>query len=268
MTQWRRRRLWTSLGMAALVAPSGLALADLPVDGGATALVGQPAGEGGEGGEGGVDPARAAEDPVVWLIALDVIRAHYLAGLGAWRAGETLAGAEMFVHPIGEIYIDLEPVFEARGVPLFLEAMQRAGDLAFAEAPEDEVVAAVDEVLAAIDAAEAGAPSSTASPARVEAEVIAEMVDRAALQYRRAAAGDAGEAYLDGFGFFRAAQQRAARAEAAIAAVDAGAAEALRRSLATLAAAYPGARRPATLDSDPATLLAASSGLALAIGRL
>lgn len=116
-------------------------------------------GEGGEGGEGGeaggefgIDLALAETDPVVYLSAIEVMRAHYLAGLAALENGERAAASEMFAHPVSEIYLDFEPVIEARGGTVMLDDMNHASVLHFQGASTEEIEAAVAVVLGLLDA--------------------------------------------------------------------------------------------------------------------
>ncbi len=142
----RRTRIWTTVGTAALL--GGLAACSDPAgEAGESGEHGQAAatahqapttpafsegegegeGEGGGGGgEFGIDPVAAGNDPVVYGIAIEVMRAHYLAGIDAFQAGDRTAGAEMFAHPISEIYIDFEPVLDALGAPQFGDTMNAA----------------------------------------------------------------------------------------------------------------------------------------------
>lgn len=243
-------KVWLGVGVFALVhaqagaaeraagaAAPPAAAASGPSDGG---------GEGGEGGEGGVDAARAASDPAAFLVALDVMAAHYAAGRDVYRAGEAQAAGEMFAHPIAEAYAELEPVLAALGVPPFREEMERASALALDRAPAAEVDRAADAVAAALRGAERRAPGPGATPA-AQARAVAEMADRAALQHAAALREpDALEPYLDGYGFYRAAADRAGRVLPALEAAGRHeAAAAIRDMLGSLAAVYPGPTRPA-----------------------
>ncbi|MEQ8406241.1 MAG: hypothetical protein RKE49_14190 [Oceanicaulis sp.] len=174
---------------------------------------GGEAGEGGEGGgEGGIDASVAADDPVVYISAIEVMRAHYLAGLAALQAGERQAASAMFSHPVSEIYVDFEPVALERGAPSMMEEMNRAAVLHFQDASDDEIRAAVQEVLRLLDETEAAAPAPRTSQAQVDGEVILDLADRAALQYGFASAADfAGESWLDAYGFNAAVQFYARR---------------------------------------------------------
>ncbi|GLK51033.1 hypothetical protein GCM10017621_05410 [Maricaulis virginensis] len=282
----RRTRIWTTVGTAALL--GGLAgcsepASDTPADevpqsqaeqhdtGAAADHAAEPAapaggwsegegeGEGGSGGgEFGIDPVAAESDPVVYMIALEVMRAHYLAGIDAYRAGDRTAGAEMFAHPINEIYIDFEPVLENLGAPLFGDTMTDASVAPYSGAGEDEIVARVDDVLVAIDDAAGFAPESDASEAEVHARVLTDLLERGALQYRVAASdAEAGEAYLDGYGFARAAERYAAGHIDVIAAANPALAGVFAGLVDQLNAAFPTALRPDTLEDDAGALVSA-----------
>ena len=281
MNKRKRLVVWTSLtAIGAVIGPIAAQAevdavyktSNLQGDAAAGAIVlAQAGGEGGEGGgeggEAGIDPGLVGRDPVAYLTALDVIRAHYLAGAAAYAAGDHEAGTEMFAHPIGEVYVDLEPVLTELGADPFAAALDRTVAVAGEGASIDEVEAAAAEVGAALDAAAGHAPGKVSLEA--QAATVAEMIDRAALQYRLAMAGDEpGGAYLDGYGF---AQAAAARAEAIMAELKAKkprAAEATGAALATLDAAYPGIAPPASDAPPPGEVLAAASNAVLSLSSL
>ncbi|WP_424814104.1 hypothetical protein [Roseococcus sp. YIM B11640] len=256
---WLGLGVFTMAGAPAFAQPAPQTIPSVPVTQG---------GEGGEaGGEGGIDPARAEHDPVEFLIAMDVMAAHYVAGRDIYRLGEAQAAGEMFAHPISEVYAELEEVLARLGVAEFREAMERASALALDRAPLAEVEQAAAAVLAALLAAEAHAPGGGATP-KAQAAVVADMAGRAAQQY--AAALDAPgqlEPYLDGYGLYRAAADRAARAGAQWrAAQSAEVSAALDALLAALAAAYPGPARPVSM-AGAGPVLAAAKRLSQAVDR-
>ncbi|MFY0637307.1 hypothetical protein [Maricaulis maris] len=269
----RRTRVWTSVGTAALL--GGLASCSEPAEtpgapdtqapsGTASAPAfseGEGEGEGeGNGGEFGIDPVEAESNPVVFLTALEVMRAHYLAGIDAFEAGDRTAGAEMFAHPISEIYIDFEPALDARGAPLFGDVMTDASVAPYSGESDEAIAARVDDVIAAIDAASAFAPRSHNSPAGVHARVLTDLIERAALQYEVLATNpDAREAYLDGYGFARAAQRYAGNHLEQVAEGDADAALLLGRAVSAMQTAFPTALRPRELAGDSAVLLSLAS---------
>lgn len=284
-----RTKLWTSISAAALIAASsavsGMASAGASHDGAEGAKLGKDTsgsflvaqagegegegeggeGEGGEGGEGGVDPAAAAKDPAVYLSALDVIRAHYLAGEAMLEEedGRQAAG-EMFAHPISEVYIDLEPVFEAQGAPLFMDEMTDAVDLALGDASLDEVKAAVAKVYAALDAAAEKAPAGDRSATAVAAALMADMFDRAAKQYDLAI-GPSGsdEAWIDGYGYWKTAELRAAELKPQLGDDHAALADEIAAAEELFGGVYESPVRPGKPDTEPGALLAASSRILL-----
>ncbi|WP_291845140.1 hypothetical protein [Maricaulis sp.] len=271
----RRTRIWTSVGTAALL--GGLAgcsePAELPAspnthnEASPTAApapsFSEGEGEGGEGeggatgGEFGIDPVEAETDPVVFLTALEVMRAHYLAGIDAFQAGSRTAGAEMFAHPISEIYLDFEPALESRGAPLFGDTMTDASVAPYSGESDEAIAARVADVVTAIDAASAFAPRSQLSPAGVHARVLTDLIERAALQYEVLTTHpDAQEPYLDGYGFARAARRYAGNHLEQVAEGNPDLALRLGRAVSAMAAAFPTVTRPASLDRDSAALLA------------
>jgi hypothetical protein len=220
-------------------------------------------GEGGQGGETGFDGSKATSDPVIYLSGLDVIRAHYIAGVAAYNAGEQLPGAEMFAHGRSEIYVELEPALTKLGVPEFDDLMQKTGDLAQSGAPATEVEAAAKVVYAALDGAEKKTPGGVSDA--VETKVLADLLDRAALQYAKALRETAGDAYLDGYGFTEAAKLRSAKVLAYLDKTNSEAAAAAREALAALAAAYPSIKKPGPDAVKPGPALVATSKFRLAL---
>jgi hypothetical protein len=267
-----RRRVWTTLTASALAAPGAYAATVKPETPMAPAAEAAPAalpgGEGGEGGEGGIDPADATTDPVAFLTALEVIAAHYIAGRDAYHAGDHEAAASMFAHPMAEVYADMAPVFAELGVAPFDTAIEATVDAALGESTVGEVDARAEAVLAALRRAARQAPQDSRSAVAVQAEVLADLVDRAALLYQRVAADAGGDAYIDGYGFSRAAEALAAREAPAITAAAPVVGRRLDEALAMLREVYPSAREPDDHRIDPGAVLAASSRLSLSLGRL
>lgn len=269
MTSFTRTKIWLGIGAFAFVQAADAGAQQTPPADPAGSPPAAQGGEGGEGGEGGVSAERAGTDPAAFLAALDIVAAHYLAGRGAYGAGQAQAAAELFAHPIAEVYVDLEPVFEARGVTPFKDAMEKASELALAQAPKAQVDAAVATVLAALAAAEAKAPAPGATPA-VQARVAAELVDRAAMQNMAASRDPALEPYLDGYGLYLAAQARAGKAMPALeAAGRRDVAERMRSALGTLSRAFPGPARPSGASPvNEGAMLAEASQLKILVGAL
>lgn len=282
-----RTKLWTSISAAALIAASsavsGMASATASHDGAEGAKLGTDAqgtflmaqagegegeggeGEGGEGGEGGIDPAAAAKNPALFISALDIIRAHYLAGAAMLDVeGGRRAAGEMFAHPISEVYIDLEPVFEKQGVRPFMDDMTNAVDLALGDAPKEDVMTAVEKVYADLDAAEKKAPKGKFDPRSIDAALMADMFDRAAKQYDAAIspAGTA-EAWIDGYGFWKIAERRAGELLPKLDGKHEDMAAEIAAGEELFANAYKSVEKPATPEVEPGALLAASSRILL-----
>ena len=280
-------KLWTQLGLGTALAGGLLAACGGEAGGegasgeagAATSAASAGEGEGGSGpgegaaaaaaggeGEGGVAVADAAKDPVAYGIALAVAEAHVVAARDAYAAGQKQAAGEMFAHPVSEVLLDMEPVFTKLGVkdmgPLFMAA----SDAALAGKPVAEVNKAYDAIIAALRAAAAKAPKGDASAAKVQAGVIADMIERSSAMYRQLPKNAAYEPYLDGYGFARVAASTFAASGAAIKAENPALHASITEALALLAKAYPGAARPAKLPAEPGALSGASAKVMLASG--
>ncbi len=271
---------WTQLGLGAAFATSALAGCSQPAPSpGADATTEQAAaapaeesampemggaGEGGEG-EGGVSMDAAAHSPVVYNTALAVAEAHVLAARDAYAAGDTRAASEMFAHPVSEVLFDMEPVLEAQGVEDFTDLLLDASAATIAGESVDSIRTRTDGILAALHAATLKAPDDGTQPAGIEAGVTADLIGRSVTMYRIASESAELEPYLDGYGFYSAAALHFGKSEAAIRAANADAADAMQEVVSLLAAAYPSALRPATLEADQSALTVASSNVLLAM---
>jgi hypothetical protein len=261
---------WTAVGLGAALIAGCSGEAERPAEAPATtpaAASGEGAGEGGESGEGGVNVAAAATDPVVYLSALALVEAHVRAAAVAAGAGERQAAAEMFAHPVGEVLVDMQPTFQQLGVDPFEDPFIAASTATAQGAGPAEVRRLADGLLAMLESAEARAPAGGLRNPDVAAAVIADLVDRGALQYATAKGSDAYEPYLDGYGFLLTARAWRDRHGAEIARATPETARKIDEAIAALAAAYPTPTRPAALNADEGVLLAAASQLKLATSR-
>lgn len=223
--------------------------------------------ESGESGEGGIDAAAADKDPVKYGIALQVIAAHYYAGLAAYEAGEMIAGTQMFAHGFAEVYAEMEEVFKKRGVRDLGAKIEAAIATANKNAPAPDVRKVVEAVQAALAAAEKAGPKSALSPLAVKAQVIADMLDRAAAQYVLTLKKDSTlETYLDGLGFAIAARTEAAKILPELDKTNPAATKAIRDALGFAAAAYPGIKRGAPVETGK--FLAAASTARITVANL
>ena len=105
------------------------------------------------------------------------------------------------------------------------------------------------------------------SDAMVSAHVASDQIDRASDMYRLSLDSDFYETYLDGYGFYQAAERAFTQAESDITAENSEAAESIRAALGLLAEAYPTALRPAPMDADAAALAVAASEVQLALSQ-
>jgi hypothetical protein len=223
--------------------------------------------EGGEGGEGQIDAAAVESDPVDYGVALQVIAAHYHAGMLAYANNEQDAGAQMFAHGLSEVYVELEDILKKRGVTDLGDKLNAAVDDAADNKPVDAVRKRVQEVLEALTRAEASAPKSDKPEMAVKTEVMAETLERAASQYRVGVDSTDLESYLDGLGFTLAAQAQAKAVLPWLGKEAPKKAAALRKALDLAGQAYPGMKRPAQ-KVDVGQFLAAASEARLAVSQI
>lgn len=218
---------------------------------------------GGEG-EGGISLDQAATDPVIYGSALAVTEAHVIAARDAFALGEKDAAAEMYAHPVSEVLIELEDLFNARGVPLFDNLLLEASQAVMAGESAEQIAARTDAIIAALRAAGTKAPESTRSAVSIRAAIAADQADRAAAMYRIAREAGTYEPYLDGYGFYKAGLDLFKDQEAEITAANPAGAAALNDAFAELAKAYPDAGRQAELNADLSAITVAASGAVLA----
>jgi hypothetical protein len=161
----------------------------------------------------------------------------------------------------------MEGAFVAQGVSPLNDLFIGASDGALAGETPDQIAARTAAIVAALTAAAAKAPADGRSASAVSAGVVSDQIDRAVDMYQLAAASGAYGNYLDGYGFYKAAESAFARGRAVIEAENPGAAKQIVAALEALSAAYPEASAPPAIDGDVAALSAASSRVMLALGR-
>jgi hypothetical protein len=218
----------------------------------------------GEGGEGGINPETVGNDPAEYAIALQVIAAHFDAGIAAYAGGEREAGAQMFAHGLSEIYAVMEDTFKQREVTALGAKLEAAVEAAADKKSLREVRRRFNEVLVALRDAGRRGPQP-ASPKRMQAYIVGELIERAAAQYSVALKDKGLEAYLDGLGFAIAARREAKPALKLLHGSDKQAATALMNALQLVQQAYPGLRQSAKGGVSEADLLAAASRARLAV---
>jgi hypothetical protein len=223
---------------------------------------------GGEGGEAGINIETVGDDPVEYGVALQVIAAHYYAGLAAYEGKEQEAGAQMFAHGLSEIYFEMEDIFKKLGVEGLGQKLEAAVEAGNEKKPVADVKRKVNAVLAALAEADKKAPKSDAAPQVVKAKILAELLDRAAAQYTVVQKDDSLEAYLDGLGFAIAARNEAKTVLPWLRKLDPRKEQALQQALKLAGQAYPGIKRAAKGKVSEAELLAAASRAKLAVSGL
>ena len=222
-------------------------------------------GEGGEGGEAGINVAATENDPVEYNIALQVIAAHYYAGLAAYEAKHMEEGAQMFAHGLAEVYVAMEEVFKKRGIEDLGKKLEAAVEAGTEKKPAKVVRARVKDVLDALAKAEKAAPKSNATPQAVKAKVMANMLRRAAAQYQAALKDKASlESYLDGLGFAVAAQKDAEKVLPWLRKTDKKKAQTVEAAIKLSKAAYPGIKGAGKVDAGKFLAAASAAEFALA----
>lgn len=271
-------KTWTGLGLSAAFASTLLVTAcGNPSDGATDSAPlnvetpppvpeadAAPASQGGEG-EGGVAIEQALTDPVVYNAALAITEAHILAARDAYHAGETGPAAEMFAHPVSEVLFDMEPIFEARGVPLFDALLSETSVAALSGETHEQISARTDAIIAKLRDAATYAPDNGSDDTMIQARVISDQIDRAATMFRIAQETPEYEPYLDGYGFYVVAANQYAESQDAIRTADPDAANKIETALGLLAAAYPTALRPDSLSGDVSEITVAASNVLLAV---
>lgn len=221
-------------------------------------------GAGGEGGEGGINLETVGNDAAEYAIALQVIAAHYDAGLAAYAGGEQEAGAQMFAHGLSEIYAVMEELFKKLGVTKLGPSLEAAVADAADKKPLKDIRRRVDEVRKALQDAGRRGPQA-ASPNRMQAYIVGELIERAAAQYAVSLNDKTLEPYLDGLGFAIAARREAAPVLASLRTTDKRAEAALQNALKLVLRAYPGIKRPAAPAVPASEMLVAASRARLAV---
>jgi hypothetical protein len=249
-----RTNFWAGIGMAILLAASGAA----------SGLLAPSAAKAGfltVSMEGELDFERVADDPLVYLSELDLIRAFYLAGEALLDIeGGRGAASMMFTEPFFEGYADLEPVLEARGAAPFADEMTTAIDLADEDVPVAEVKAAVGKVYAALDAAEKVAPKNNRDRLQAEVTLTAIMLARAAKQYEMALSPTGpDEAWVDGYGIWKAAEHRSNGLMPKLKGVNEELAAELASARKVFGDVYKSVKEPKTTKANANALRAASS---------
>jgi hypothetical protein len=205
----RTVRKWATLGAAVATATAAHAGASqIPLNSDAFPIVRQDtplilaAGEGEGGGEHSYDEAD-------YLSALGQVEGHLTVGVALYAMGEAEQAKTHMKHPEDELYGDLKPEFEEKGLPGFAAELTALAEAVNSGAAEADVQAKFDAVIAAIDA------HAKPSSAHERAEAVTKLVRKAGEEYDEGVKDGAvieAHEYQDAYGFVEAAKRLAASA--------------------------------------------------------
>ncbi|SME89483.1 hypothetical protein SAMN06265365_101218 [Tistlia consotensis] len=274
-----RPKLWTALGVALLAGtalsqpghafgkaagPGALQLADSSEGGEGGEGAPAPAVQGGEGGEGAAEPADLARDDVAYLLRLERLRGHLMAGMALYRKGEPRAAEVHLEHHAAALHEDLEEAFEARGVAAFEDRIEVLAKAVEDGAPADRVAAdeaALQQALAAAEAAVAGLPLGE------RMEVVEELVRSAGRDYGSAVKDgrivDVTE-YQDAYGFLQSAQRLVEAARPAASGKAATALQQIQQQLDLARPALAEVLPPERTETDASVLWGAAARIEIA----
>lgn len=211
----------------------------------------QQGGEGGEGGEaseGGEAGVLAGADPTeVYLARLLLIRGHLDVGRELYDSDRPDDALPHYLHPLEEIYEELEPALAERKAKGFEKDLKALADAIKAKQPKPDVAKRQYKVMAAIDAAAKKIPSGTAKDPHFAADVVVLLLKSAAHEYGDAFADERianSVEYQDSKGFVTTAADYVRGHEKAMRTRDPQAYDAIVRAIDELAAAYPSALPP------------------------
>lgn len=224
---------------------------------------GEAGGEGGEAGAG--DPS--SDEAVIFLASLDNIRASYIAARLALHDGRQDVTIALLKHAAADTYPELAPLLAKYGAPPLDIEMRKTIDLAEHQAPAAAVIKEIDGVLAAINAAAKKKPRTRLSESRIEAQLLLNFLNRAAMQTviapeRRTEL----KSFWEGYGLFETAKARAGTAMPLLEWESPETAALARTALDELATAY----RPTanTVATSTSRLLSDISRFELALSRV
>jgi hypothetical protein len=232
-------KLWTGLGLgASLVASAAIAapyvshkMLNAP-----HAKQFQLADSGEGGGEGEGAESGTANDDVTFSTLLGLVEGHMRAGTALYRAGEADMAKTHMKHPGDEIYGDLKPLLDARGLKGFAPELEAVAAAVEAGKPAAEVDALVETLFAAIASTR---PTKEAAPT---AEVIKNLIRTAAEEYAIGVKDgklDNVHEYQDAWGFTQTAKAMLVNLSAEEKAEHAGDIAKIEAELASLDALWP-----------------------------
>ena len=209
-------------------------------EGGEGAEKADQGGDGGEGGEGGA--LAGADEHQAYIARLLLIRGHLFVGKELYDAKRPDDALPHYLHPIEEIYDEIEPELAEHHVRGFKKELQALADAVKARKPAADIAKQQKAVLAKVDA------SANVIPAKQRAS--AEFVAHVAVLLLKSATEEYGEAiengriansveYQDSRGFVAAGKAYLRRHEKALRARDKQAYDEMLQAFADLGKAHP-----------------------------
>jgi hypothetical protein len=258
-------KLWVALGAgvtAGVMTANGAFASGEHQHGQGEVLIAQ-AGEAGEsGGEGGGSEADASTDDAVLIDVLGQVEGHLRAANELYGLGAIEQAKTHVKHPEDELYADLVPAFEKRGMAGFAVELSAMAKLIETGAPTADVTAALTGVIAQIDA-----QSSGLRTAKETAEAVHSLVRTAAAEYavgvKDAAVTDAHE-FQDAWGFVQAAKRLVASLPDSERAAHAAAFDEMAAQLASLDPAWADLTGATGTKVDPVDLAVAAARIEIA----
>ena len=206
----------------------------------AKASEGGEGGEGGEAGEGG--PLAGADEHQAFIARLLLIRGHLFVGKELYDAKRPEDALPHYLHPVEELYGDIEPEFAEYKKPGFKKELQALSDAVKAKKPAADVAKLQKTVLAKIDGAAGLIPAEERNSAEFVAHVAVLLLKSATDEYGEAIENGLianSVEYQDSRGFVAAGKAYLQRNEKALRAKDSEAYDDMLKSFADLGKAHP-----------------------------
>lgn len=290
----RRTRIWLGMGSWLLAGTgavglgmAGAAPLDAPAHGEAPALQVAQGGEkghggeaghaapaarqGGEGGEGGEAGALAgAGEHEAYIAQLLLIRGHLFVGKELYEAGRADDALPHYLHPLEEIYEELEPELAEHQAPRFKKELRALAEAVKAKQPAAEIARKQKAVLENVEAATRVIPAKERKSAGFAARVAVLVLKVATEEYEGAIENGRianSVEYQDSRGFVAAGKAYLRRNEKALRAKDAQAYDSIVRAFTDLDKAYPSVVPPEKPLLTAGEFQAAASRLELQASR-
>jgi hypothetical protein len=231
-------------------------------------------GEGGEGGEGGgqaeSDPFADASPDAAFTGRLLLIKGHLRVGKELHDLGRVDDALPHYLHPVEEIYEDIEPDLTARGIAPFKTSLEQLAAAVKAKKPKEETAKLQERVIAALDTAMRKVDGKMRAAPSFVAEVAVLALTAAAEEYAEAVENGRianGVEYQDSRGFVLIAQDYLAAHAEALRAKDSDAYGDMMAAVEAMREAYPSVLPPATPKMQAGEVEAAASRVELLASR-